>query len=221
MVFLHGYLSSSKSFGYQLNFFSKDFEVYAPDFKGFGQNLGMEKPYSLDDYVKEFKEFLDKNNIGCPHVIAHSFGGRVALKALAEDSQLVDKLVLTGSAGLKPKLTVKKAVRRVAFKVLKRFVKKEKLSRFYSKDYLMLDEVMKQSFIKIVNEHLDYTLPLIKNKTLIVFGKNDRETPLYMAKKLNKGIVDSKLIIIENAGHFCFVDKPYKFNTEVREFLLS
>jgi pimeloyl-ACP methyl ester carboxylesterase len=54
-----------------------------------------------------------------------------------------------------------------------------------------------------------------------VFGEDDKETPLYMAKKLAKEIRDSKLLIIQRAGHFCFVDRPHKFNTEVREFLLS
>ena len=80
---------------------------------------------------------------------------------------------------------------------------------------------MKESFIKIVNEHLDSLLGGIYNKTLIINGKNDRETPLYMAKRLNLGIKNSKLVIIENAGHFCFIDKSDKFNMEVREFLLS
>jgi pimeloyl-ACP methyl ester carboxylesterase len=80
---------------------------------------------------------------------------------------------------------------------------------------------MKNSFVKIVNEHLDYTLNGIKNKTLIVFGENDKETPLYMADRLYKGIKGSKKIIIKNAGHFSFIDKPLRFNTEVREFLLS
>ena len=80
---------------------------------------------------------------------------------------------------------------------------------------------MQKSFIKIVNEHLDYTLPKIKNQTLIVFGSEDKETPLYMAKKLHKNIKNSKLVIIKGAGHFCFIDNPNKFNLEVREFLLS
>ena len=66
-----------------------------------------------------------------------------------------------------------------------------------------------------------YNLVKIKNKTLIVFGDKDKETPLYMARALNKGIADSRLITIKDAGHFCFIDKPNKFNLEVREFLLS
>ncbi len=181
----------------------------------------MEYPYSLDDYVLELNEYLDKNDIVYPHVVAHSFGARVAIKALYKNPRLFDKLVLTGAAGLKPKTSPKKLVKKAVFFALKRFVKREKLKGLYSKDYLMLDDIMKQSFTKIVGEHLDYALEILQNQTLIIFGENDKETPLYMAKRLNDGIENSQIIIIKDAGHFCFVDKPHKFNTEVREFLLS
>ncbi|MBP5467109.1 MAG: alpha/beta hydrolase, partial [Clostridia bacterium] len=117
--------------------------------------------------------------------------------------------------------TVKIAVKTAAYKTLKRFLPKEKLKRFFSSDYNALSPVMRESFIKIVNEHLDDRLCDIKNPTLLAFGKNDAETPLYMAKKLNAGIAGSRLIVLEDAGHFCFIDKPNKFNMEVKEFLLS
>lgn len=218
---MHGYLSNAKSFYQQLRFFERDYQVFAPDFKGFGENVGMEYPYSLDDYIFDLKEYMYKNSIVCPHVIAHSFGGRVALKCASQNSKIFDKMVLTGCAGLKPKTTLKKRVKKTIFSVLKRFFDKDKLSRFYSSDYLALDDVMKKSFIKIVNEHLDGCLNKITNPTLLVFGKDDKQTPLYMAKRLNAGIKDSRLIVLDNAGHFCFLDKPIKFNTEVKEFLLS
>ncbi|MBQ7235935.1 MAG: alpha/beta hydrolase [Clostridia bacterium] len=218
---MHGYLADRRSFYYQLNYFSRNFEVFAPDLKGFGENKGMDYPYALDDYISEVEEFKYKNSIVKPHIIAHSFGGRIAIKAAAENCEFCNKLVLTGAAGLKPKNTPKKAIKKALFSVLKKFVKKENLIRFYSKDYLALDGVMKESFKKIITEHLDGYLVKIKNKTLIVFGDKDKETPLYMARALNKGIADSRLITIKDAGHFCFIDKPNKFNLEVREFLLS
>ncbi len=195
--------------------------MFAPSFKGFGDNLNMEYPYSLDDYVKDLKEYFIKNNIVRPHVIAHSFGGRVILKALYAEPDLVDKLVLAGSAGLKPKKTLKKRIKKLLFNILKRFIKKQRLKAFYSKDYLQLSPVMKESFKLVVNENLDYTLSSIKNCTLVAFGEKDRETPLYMAKKFHQQIKGSRLLIIKDAGHFCFIDKPHKFNSEVREFLLS
>ncbi len=218
---MHGYLADRRSFYYQLDYFSRDFEVFAPDLKGFGENKGMDYPYALDDYITEVEEFKYKNSIVKPHIIAHSFGGRIAIKAAAENCEFCNKLVLTGAAGLKPKNTPKKIIKKALFGVLKKFVKKENLTRFYSKDYLALDGVMKESFKKIITEHLDGYLVKIKNKTLIVFGDKDKETPLYMARALNKGIADSRLITIKDAGHFCFIDKPNKFNLEVREFLLS
>lgn len=218
---MHGYLSCKESFIKQIRFFERDYEVFAFDFKGFGDNKGMEYPYSLDDYVIETKEYFYKKGLKSPSVIAHSFGGRVAIKSAYTDKNFFSKIVLTGSAGLKPKKTLSKEIKTKTFKVLSKFIKKERLRSFYSKDYLSLDDVMKESFIKIVNEHLDNLLGGIYNKTLIINGKNDRETPLYMAKRLNLGIKNSKLVIIENAGHFCFIDKSDKFNMEVREFLLS
>lgn len=218
---MHGYLADRRSFYYQLDYFARDFEVFAPDLKGFGENKGMDYPYALDDYISEVEEFKYKNSILKPHIIAHSFGGRIAIKATAINGEFCDKLVLTGAAGLKPKNTPKKIINKTLFNILKKFVKKEKLTRFYSKDYLALDGVMKESFKKIISEYLDGYLDRIKNKTLIIFGDKDKETPLYMARALNKGIADSRLITVKDAGHFCFIDKPNKFNLEVREFLLS
>ncbi len=178
----------------------------------------MPYPYSLDDYVKDLSEYMYKNSIVKPHVIAHSFGGRIVLKSHQKD--LFDKIVLTGSAGLKPRFSVKKRIRVATFNLLKQFVPREKLTAFYSSDYVNLSLVMKESFKLIINEHLDYTLPMIENPTLIINGKNDKETPPYMAKRFAKNIKNSKLILLENAGHFCFIDRASKFNWEVREFLL-
>lgn len=220
-MFLHGYLANGKSFFNQLKYFEKSFEVFAPDLRGFGENSFMPYPYSLDDYIEDVKEYFYKNNIKKPCCIAHSFGGRIAIKVASYNKEFFDKIVLTGAAGLKPKKTVKKALKKSVFNLCKHFIPKSKLQNFYSKDYLSLNSVMRQSFIKIVNEHLDYCLQNIENKTLIINGKKDRETPLYFAKRLNKGIKNSKLIILENAGHFAFIDKPFEFNMEVGEFLLS
>ena len=217
---MHGYLSSGKSFYKQIEYFKNNFNVYYPDLTGFGENKFMPYPYSLSDYAKEVYDYIKENGLKNPCVIAHSFGGRVATKLASEHTELFSKMVLCGSAGLKPKLTFKKAIKKGAFNILKKFVPKERLSRFYSKDYNALPSVMKESFKLIVSEHLDGVLEKIKTPTLVVYGKHDKETPPYMAKRFNKGIKNS-LILELNAGHFCFIDKPHEFNMEVKEFLLS
>ena len=221
LIFLHGYLADKNSFYLQYPYFSKNYQIYALDLAGFGQNTSMPKAYSLDDYCQSVLEFIKKNDINKPSVIAHSFGGRIAIKLASQNADLFDKIVLTGSAGLKPRFSIRKWLKKISFKFLSFFVKKSKLNKFYSSDYQKLSPIMKQSFIKIVNEHLDDRLDRIQNKTLVVCGENDRETPLYMAKKLNKKIKNSRLFIIKKAGHFAFIDSPYTFNMEVMEFLNS
>ena len=182
----------------------------------------MEHPYSLSDYVDSVKEYMVENNILFPHVIAHSFGARIVIKALSQNINLFDKVVITGGAGLKPKFSFKKSLKRVVFKTLKPFLGKERLKGFYSQDYLALSPVMKQSFIKIVNEHLDDRLPLLNGKKmLLIYGDKDKQTPLYMARRISKIITTSTLSVYKDAGHFAFVDCPLKFNLEVKEFLLS
>ena len=221
ILFLHGYLSSGNSFYRQVDFLSRDFNLYMPDLKGFGENQNMPYPYALDDYIVEVQEYMYKRGIKNPHIVAHSFGARIAIKLASQNPNIFNKMVLTGAAGLKRRFSLSTGLKKRTFKFLRLFVSKEKLQKFYSLDYQNLSPIMKQSFIKIVNEYLDDKLTLIKNQTLILHGKRDKETPLYMAKRLNKKIVNSKLIVLKDAGHFAFIDRPHKFNTEVKEFFLS
>ena len=129
LVFLHGFGCNSQTFAYQTKFFSKWYKVYSPDLKVFGKNKDMPYPYSLNDYIRELKEYFNENGIVKPHIIAHSFGGRIALKLAKENGELIDKIVLTGTAGLKPKRTFKYRINKLKFNFLKLFISKDKLKK--------------------------------------------------------------------------------------------
>jgi pimeloyl-ACP methyl ester carboxylesterase len=79
---------------------------------------------------------------------------------------------------------------------------------------------MKQTFIKVVNEHLDYLLGDITVPTLILWGKSDKETPIYMAKKFHKNLKNSTLYIFEG-GHYSYVDSYIETCLKMEEFLCS
>ena len=89
--------------------------MFAPDLKGFGNNKNMPYPYSLDDYIDSVKEYMQENGIVNPFIVAHSFGGRIAIKGLATKKISCCKLVLTGSAGLKPRWSMKKVAKKNFF----------------------------------------------------------------------------------------------------------
>ena len=103
---------------------------------------------------------------------------------------------------------------------MSKFVKKERLKGFYSPDYLALSPMMRESFKLIIREDLKDEYGKIKNRTLLVFGKKDKETPLYMAKRMRKLIKSSELVVMRNVGHFCFSKNPEAFNGAVFSFLM-
>ena len=177
-------------------------------------------PYTLDNYVLEIKALLDYLKVDSVDVIAHSFGARVILKLALTDKR-INKIVLTGAAGLKPRRTLKYYTKIFIYKTYKKLFKNGKFKGFESNDYKNLTSVEKQSFVYIVNEHLDKVVPCIENKTLIISGSEDTETPPYMQKKLCKKLKNSKLVFIKKAGHFAYVSNANEFNYKVREFLLG
>ncbi len=215
---MHGYLSNKESFNAIRFNLSRSFSLYSFDFKGFGENAEMEYPYSLSDYADEVKDFCKSKNLTRPFVLAHSFGARVVFKIAKERPDFFSKVVLVGPAGIKPRFSLKKAVKKKTFDFLKRFVKREKLSAFYSKDYISLSPIMKKSFVLVTRENLDEGIKRLSVPTLILVGKRDKETPVYMGRKLNKMIKNSELKVLRGAGHFAFLDRPKQVCEYITEF---
>ena len=156
-------------------------------------------------------------------VIAHSFGGRVAILLASLQQDKVEKLVLVDSAGIKPKFSLKNKLKILNYKVAKKLKEKGLIKRelinYGSEDYKALPSQMKPVFNNVINTDLTGYLKNITAPTLIVWGKKDNDTPYYMAKKINKNIKDSAIITFENAGHFCYLDNASEFQTIVSNFL--
>ena len=95
--------------------------------------------------------------------------------ALIDDR--LDKLILTGSAGLKPKRSMGYYIKVYLYKLLKKILPKKLLKGFGSKEYRSLSGVMKESYLKIVNTHQDGEVSKIKNQTYLIYGSKDKSTP--------------------------------------------
>lgn len=76
---------------------------------------------------------------------------------------------------------------------------------FGSKDYNALDADMRQTFSKVVNHDLAPLLKEIHQPTLLVWGDQDTETPLWMGQQMEKEIPDAGLVILEGGTHFAYL----------------
>lgn len=217
IVFLHGWGGSIESFKIVAQQFENTNRCLLFDFPPFGES---EEPYEVwnnDSYVALLQHFLEKLKIKSCHIIAHSFGGRVAIKFASRYNESVKKIILVDSAGIKPHFSPKKFIRIQRYKLAKKLGLKTK--DFSSPDYKKLSALMKKTFVNIIGEDLSPLLKAITSPTLIIFGKDDKETPLYMAKKLNKKIKDSALIVFENCEHFAYLEDFYRFIAISKSFL--
>ena len=222
ILLLHGWGGNLNSFRFLESFLiQKNHSVITIDFPGFGGSDMPLETFKLDDYYKIVSELLIAENIQKVNIVAHSFGGRVALLFAYNEPQKLNKLVLVDSAGLKPKFSLVKKFKIMRYKFLKKLKEKGLIKRdlikYGSEDYKAMPQNLKPVFTKIVNCHLDYTLSSITSPTLIVWGKDDDATPFYMAKKLNKNIKDSAIIKLDG-GHFAYLQNADKFAIIVDNF---
>lgn len=187
------------------------------DFFGHGGTPREDRELHLIDYVKSVEQLLDYLSIRHATVVGHSFGGRVAIRLSLLRPDLVDKLVLIDSAGVRPRFSLRRATRVLAYK-LKRMLKLD-VSRYGSTDYLALEGVDKKTFVNIVNEHLNKYLGLIDKPTLIIWGEKDVDTPMYMANILRKRIKNSGLVVLENEGHFGYIYQADRVRRVIKSFL--
>lgn len=201
VVFLHGWGGSIQSF----DFVAKKLRgcrVTLLDLSGFGNSPEPKSAIGVPEYADEVVKTLNKLKIVDAIFVGHSFGGRVAIEIAAKKPYLVNRLVLIDSAGLKPRRKPSYYFKVVCHKILKKFNKKGLIG---SMDYAVLSPVMKRCFIKIVNYDQTPLLKSITCPTAIFWGKDDAETPPYMARKFKRKIKDSALFWL-NGGHFSYMD---------------
>ncbi len=218
MVLLHGYLSSKEAFAAQVAYFSKFFRVTAFDFIGFGKSAPLTEPFSVADYAAWTREVLTLLDIQKPHVIAHSFGCRVAIKMAAADNEIFDKMVLTGAAGVILKRSLRYKIKVKSYRLIKKIFPRFAERKFGSAEYRSLSPIMKESYKKIVNEDLRGDARGVKNRVLIIQGSEDTTTPLREAEAYLAAFPDAELKIM-TGGHFAFVENPTRFHLMIEEFL--
>lgn len=210
VLFLHGWGGDLRSFAGAYGAV-KAWDVTSVNFafpRRVPQNWG------IYEYAACVRDFMLELGITQPTVVGHSFGGRVAMILAAQG--LCKRIMLVDSAGLKPRYSLKK---QIAIARYHRRVKCGKsLDGFGSTDYNNLEREMRPVFVRIVNTHLDRLLPFIKCDALLFWGKRDRDTPMYMAKRLHRGIAGSRLVAVDG-GHYSYIDKQYAFLLELKNFI--
>lgn len=229
VILLHGWGCTHDIFRSLHAALEKNFKVYALDFPGFGESTVPPVVWGVEDYTRMLEIFIREQGIENPILLGHSFGGRVAL--LYSSRNPVRKVILADAAGIRPRRSVEYYVKVYSYKLYKKILpllvgrkKAEQQLEAYrkkagSEDYRNVSGMMRNIFVKVVNEDLRHVMPRIAAPVLLIWGENDTATPVGDAKMMNKRIKDSGLVVFKNAGHYSFLDKPYDFMAVIDSFL--
>ena len=88
-----------------------------------------------------------------------------------------------------------------------------------SEDYRNTSGIMRETFVKVVNDDVTPILKDIKTPTLLVFGEKDESTPVSKGKMMEKLMSDATLVIFENDDHFAYFNEGDRFNRVLEAYL--
>jgi pimeloyl-ACP methyl ester carboxylesterase len=231
VLLLHGWGASLQSFGFIQESLSRDFRVFAIDFPGFGLSSEPPEPWGVEEYSRCVGKLIDSLGIQNPIILGHSHGGRTAIRYASENP--VHKLILVDAAGVKPKRSFNYYIRVYSYKAVKHLLSLPGLNRFKerilakwrskvgSSDYKNASRIMQQTLVRLVNSDLTPFMPRIKAPTLLIWGENDTATPVEHGRVMEKKIPNAGLVVMKNASHWSFVDKPREFLIILHNFLES
>lgn len=232
ITFLHGWGGEAASFGPVPTILADRFHSIVVDLPGFGRTPPPPAAWGTFEYADCLASFLRQIDVAPCALVGHSFGGRVSLALAARYPDLVEKLILVDSAGIVPhrglnyyvKIYLVKTVRRLlALLPLERWregVMRRLYRRIGSNDYNATgDPIMRGVLVRVVNEDLRELLPRIAAPTLLIWGDQDRDTPISDGRLMERLIPDAGLVVFEGAGHFAYLDRLDQFCRVLAHFV--
>lgn len=229
VILLHGWGCNIATMASIEAILSPHFKVYTLDFPGFGGSDVPSDVWGVEEYTRMLEGFVCDLHIESPILIGHSFGGRVSI--LYGSRNDVSKIVLVDAAGAKPRRPLKYYLKVYSYKLYKKLLymtmgkerAQEKIEARRrtagSADYNALSGMMRRIFVKVVNEYLEAYMPLIKCPVQLIWGAKDKDTKLREAHVMLKRIPNARLDVIDDAGHYSFLDNPFRFRSYLTAFL--
>ena len=106
LLLLHGWGVSSELFAPILDALQPGRRLIVPDLPGFGATPEPGSAWSVHEYAAWCVALLDRLGVAMVDLIGHSNGGRIGIVMAATYPGRVGRMVLVGSAGIRPRQTL-------------------------------------------------------------------------------------------------------------------
>jgi pimeloyl-ACP methyl ester carboxylesterase len=228
LIFLHG---ASGHVGWLpfLDRLSQRFDVIAPEHPGFGASDDppwLDRPSDLAYFYLDLIEALKLDHV---HLMGTSLGGWIAAELAIRNTTQVASLTLVCAVGIVPdgppiddlfRISAEENARRFYFDPGRA---RRRIESLASADARLLvknrSTVVRLAYPCFANLDLAKWLHRINVPTLLIWGANDGLVPIRFGETYRRLIPDSKLVVISEAGHAPFEEKPDAFLDALADFL--
>jgi pimeloyl-ACP methyl ester carboxylesterase len=227
LMLLHGLFGALSNFSDLIEHFKHTHKVIVPILPLYDLDLLHTTVKGLAKHVQQFIDHKGYNQI---HLLGNSLGGHVGLVYIINHPEKIKTLILTGSSGLFENAMGDSYPKRGDYE----YIRAKTAETFYDPAVAtkeLVDEVFEitNSRIKVIKiialaksairHNLGDELGQIKVPTLLIWGKNDKVTPPFVAEDFHKLIPNSELAFIDQCGHAPMMEVPAAFNQILEKFL--
>jgi branched-chain amino acid transport system permease protein len=232
IVFVHGMASAIRVWSQILERLPMDYHAYALDLRGHG---GSEKPgdYQLDQFAEDIYAFSRELGIRPFTYVGHSMGGKIGYQFACDHHDILKALVLVCPSPVSI-VFPPDMLTAMTEQVESAFASPEGASVFFRQltnlhDEEILDEVANDALaagLAVISEEfnsfalsdLEPRLKGIRVPALIMAGDQD-VIPVDRQRRAADGIMDCRLEVLEDAGHFIPYQSPQKFVELLTDFI--
>jgi pimeloyl-ACP methyl ester carboxylesterase len=247
LLLLHGLGASSYSWRFAVSEFARDYEVFVPDFPGFGRS---EKPWDFDYSIAGLHAWLlalmDQLGLKRARMAGNSMGGVIALWTAAETPERVERMALFGTPAYpenRPRAlwplgwpvlgrVFEAAMGETSLRWIARttFVDQTKVTEEMIAEY---GEPLKTAAgRRAVAEFIRHAIPpdhrervkrykTMTTPALVLVGESDQMVGPKGAERLARDLPNATYVCLDRCGHAPQEDAPERVNAILREFLAA
>ncbi len=227
LLLLHGLFGALSNFKEVIDQFSKKMKVCIPLLPLYTLPAEETTVEGLLEYIREFIEYKKFDSI---ILLGNSLGGHIALLYALRYPQKVRSIVLTGSSGLFENSLGDSYPKKSDYD----FVKQKIEYTFYDPQVAtkeLVDEVYdiinnREKALRILylaksalRNNLREQLYNIKKPVMLIWGKDDKITPPFVAEEFKQLLPDVELTYIDKCGHAAMMERSLEFNLILERFL--
>lgn len=215
ILFLHGYAGILESWEFQINHFvSQNFRVIAPDLRGHGQSDAPYTQYTMNELVSDLQTIVEE--LALPEkfiLVAHSFGGSIAVEYANAYPERLEKLVLIATAGEFPLPKIANWILRLPLRLFR------PLWRFRPRWDAEL-HVVKRLMANNMRHWKGWDLLRnISTPTLVITGERDNYFPRYVYENVGTTIPGAEINDVGSAKHKVQLERHEAVNRAIERFV--